>query len=120
MSQWVEGVVVKKLRWKEDLYSLHFEAPVGKFEAGQFTRLALDIGGERVARPYSFVNPPNTNPLEIYLNVVPDGPLSARLCDMKSGDRLWVAAKANGFFTVKALPSSRDLWMLATGTALER
>lgn len=118
MSQWIEGVVVNKRSWKQDLFSLHFEAPVNGFEAGQFTRLALDIDGERVARPYSFVNPPHSNPLEVYVNVVPNGPLSARLRDMKSGDRLWVDAKANGFFTVKELPASRDLWLLATGTAL--
>jgi len=118
MSEWVEGEVVENRRWKTDLFSLRFRAPIGDFAAGQFTRLALDIDGERVARPYSLVNPPHRAPLEVYLNVVADGPLSRRLNHLEPGDRLWVAARANGFFTVSELPASRDLWLLATGTAL--
>jgi len=117
-NQWVEGVVVDKRRWKDNLFSLAFEAPMGEFEAGQFTQLALDIEGERVARPYSLVNPPHRKPLEVYLNVVSDGPLSSRLYDLEPGDRLWVSARANGFFTLKDMPPSRDLWLIATGTAL--
>ena len=118
MSKWVEGIVVDKRRWDENLFSLRFEAPMEDFEAGQFTQLALDMDGERVARPYSLVNPPQRTPLEIYLNIVPDGPLSPRLCRLKPGDRLWVAAQPKGQFTVRQLPSARDLWLLATGTAL--
>lgn len=117
-NQWVEGVVVDKRRWKDNLYSLAIEAPMGNFEAGQFTQLALDIEGQRVARPYSLVNPPHQQPLEVYLNVVSDGPLSNRLCELQPGDRLWVAAQAKGLFTLRDLPPSRDLWLLATGTAL--
>jgi ferredoxin--NADP+ reductase len=117
-NQWVEGIVVGKRQWKDNLYSLNFEAPMGDFQAGQFTQLALDIDGDRVARPYSLVNPPHHQPMEVYLNVVDDGPLSSRLCDLKTGDRIWVTEQANGFFTVNELPASRDLWLLATGTAL--
>jgi ferredoxin--NADP+ reductase len=118
MSQWVEGVVVDKRRWNENLYSLRIDAQVEAFEAGQFIRLALDIDGERVARPYSFVNPPQQKPLEIHFNQVPGGLLSARLSALRSGDCLWVSAKPNGFFTATQLPPSRDLWLVATGTAL--
>ena len=41
-NQWVEGVVVDKRRWKDNLYSLAIEAPMGDFVAGQFTQLALE------------------------------------------------------------------------------
>ena len=46
-------------RWTDKLYSLQLTADIAPFTAGQFTRLALDIDGERVARPYSFVNAPD-------------------------------------------------------------
>lgn len=118
MEQWIEGKVVEKRHWSDRLYSLRFHAPVETFSAGQFTRLALEIDGERVARPYSFVNPPGDELLEIYFNEVQDGPLSPRLAALQPGDRVWVSARPNGFFTLDELPDSEHLWMLATGTAL--
>ena len=58
MSKWVQGRVVGNKRWTEQLFTLRVAAPVEPFQAGQFTRLALDIDGERVARAYSYVNAP--------------------------------------------------------------
>jgi ferredoxin--NADP+ reductase len=118
MEQWIEGKVIEKKQWNDQLYSLRFEADVEPFSAGQFTRLALEIDGERVARPYSFVNPPQDQLLEVYFNEVIDGPLSPRLAALQPGDNVWVSAKANGLFTLEQIPDEKDLWMIATGTAL--
>ncbi len=118
MEEWLEGKVIEKRHWGGKLYSLRLEAPVNDFNAGQFTRLALEIDGERVARPYSFVNPPQEALLEIHFNEVTDGPLSPRLAALEPGDRVWVSARANGFFTLDQLPDSEQLWMIASGTAL--
>ena len=64
------------------------EADIAPFRAGQFTRLALEIDGEMVARPYSFVNGPD-NPLhEFYFITVPDGPLTRELVRLQPGDGL--------------------------------
>jgi ferredoxin--NADP+ reductase len=118
MDQWLEGTIIEKRYWSNGLYSLRFKAPVDDFTAGQFTRLALEIDGERVARPYSFVNPPQDELLEIYFNEVENGSLSTQLATLESGDRIWVSARANGFFTLDKLPQCENLWMIATGTAL--
>ncbi len=118
MDQWLEGKVVEKRHWCDNLYSLRVSAEVDPFTAGQFTRLALEIDGERVARPYSFVNTPQDELLEIHFNEVENGPLSPRLASLKPGDRVWVSAKANGLFTLEQIPDAQQLWMIATGTAL--
>jgi ferredoxin--NADP+ reductase len=97
---------------------MQLEAPIADFTAGQYTKVALDIEGERVGRPYSLVNGPGGGPLEIYFNEVPEGPLTPRLSDLNLGDTLWVSAKAGGIFTLETVEPARDLWMLATGTAL--
>lgn len=76
MSNWVQGQVVDNVKWTDELYTMQVKAPVEPFNAGQFTRLALDIDGERVARAYSYVNAPDDEFLEFYFNTVPDGPLS--------------------------------------------
>lgn len=118
MSQWLEGRITDKQRWTDRLFSLRIDAPLGEFQAGQFTRIALDIDNERIGRPYSLVNAPHERPLEIYFNEVPDGPLSPHLSELQPGDRLWVDETPRGFFTLEEVPEGRHLWMLATGTAL--
>ncbi len=118
MSRWIEGRVIDNRRWTSQLYSLQIDAPVGPFKAGQFTRLGLDIDGERVARPYSFVNAPHERYVEIYSITVPGGPLSNRLFHLTAGNQVWLAPKGAGFFTLVEVPDGKYLWMLSTGTAL--
>lgn len=118
MSKWVEGQVVGKRYWTEQLVSLRIEAPVAPFRAGQFTKLGLDLDGERIERPYSYVNPPHQGPLEFYFITIPDGPLTNAMVALDKGDRVWVQAQPSGLFTLADVPGGEDLWLLATGTAL--
>ena len=122
MSSWVEGRVVDVRRWTDNLLSLRVHAPEVTFTAGQFAKLALPAppGAKEpmLGRPYSFVNPPGAPAHEFYLVVVPDGPLSPRLAALVPGDRLWLLARANGFFTLDEVPPAASLWCLATGTGL--
>lgn len=118
MADWLNGKIVEKIQWNERLFSLRIKAEFENFEAGQFVRIALDIDGERIARPYSLVNKPGDEYLEIYFNVVPGGPLSSNLAQLKVNDELFVTDKANGFLTVDEVPESKHLWLLATGTGV--
>lgn len=117
-EDWIEGRVAGLRHWSDNLYSLQIDAPLASFVAGQYIKVALDIGEERVGRPYSLVNAPDERPLEIYFNEVPEGPLTPRLSDLTVGDRLWLSASAGGVFTMENVVSRRHLWLLATGTAL--
>lgn len=118
MSKWIEGEVVYKKLWTKELYSLQIDANLEPFRAGQFGRLALEINGDIVARSYSFVNAPDERPYEFYSIIVPEGPLSPRLHDLNSGDKVLLAPKGAGFFTLADVPISEHLWLLSTGTAL--
>ena len=118
MGNWFTRKIVNTVHWTDRLCSLQVEAPISPFVAGQFTRLALTLDGEQVARPYSFVNPPDADYAEFYLNIVDEGPLSGRLATLEPGDELHLAETATGFFTLEEVPASKHLWMLATGTAL--
>ncbi len=117
-TDWQEGKIVGKRHWSQGLYSLQIDAPLPDFTAGQYLKVALDLDGERIGRAYSLVNAPNERPLEIYFNEIPEGPLTPKLSDLDLGDRIWVADKARGVFTLDNVVSRRHLWMLATGTAL--
>src|SRR5262245_37040113 len=115
---WLQGKVLENRHWTETLFSLRVEAPKLEFEAGQFVRIALDVGGERVARPFSFVNPPHVPVLEFYGVIVPEGPLSPRLARLKPGDALHVASNPAGFLVLSELPEAENLWLLATGAGI--
>jgi ferredoxin--NADP+ reductase len=81
-------------------------------------RIALDIGGERIARPFSFVNPPQDPALEFYGVVVPEGPLSPPLSRLKKGDTLYIARNPAGFLVLSEVPEADTLWLLSTGTGI--
>ncbi len=118
MSTWVEGTVVNLRQWTDELYSVQVTADIAPFTAGQFTRVALEIDGEMVARPYSFVNGPANPVHEFYFILVKDGPLTHALRKLKRGDTLFLAPRGAGFFILSEIPEADNLWMLATGTAL--
>lgn len=118
MADWVTGTVSKIEYWTDTLFSLTVHAPIHPFTAGQFTKLGLEIDGERVQRAYSYVNAPSDADLEFYLVTVPDGKLSPRLAALKPGDEVQVVSEAAGFFVLDEVPDCDTLWMLATGTAL--
>jgi ferredoxin--NADP+ reductase len=115
MSKWLEGRVIENRHWTDALFSLRVEAPRLRFEAGQFVRIAIE---ERVARPFSFVNPPADPVLEFYGIVVPQGPLSPRLVALGRGDRLLVASNPAGFLVLSELPDAETLWLVSTGTGI--
>ena len=118
MSTWVEGTVVAQKRWAGLLYSLQVEADIAPFQAGQFTKLALAVDGEMVGRPYSFVNAPAVRPHEFHYVVLPEHPLTPRLCKLEAGDSVYLAPKASGFLTLGQVQAGEHLWLLATGTAI--
>jgi ferredoxin/flavodoxin---NADP+ reductase len=118
MSDWVTGQVVGKRHWAEGLYSLQFAASINDFQAGQYLKVALDLDGERIGRPYSLANPPQERPLEIFFNAINDGALTEPLAALEVGAAVWLSATAGGIFTLETVQPSETLWLLATGTGL--
>jgi ferredoxin/flavodoxin---NADP+ reductase len=117
-DKWLTGTVIENRHWTDNLFSLRIKGAPLAFAAGQFVRIALDIGGERVARAFSFVNPPQDAVLEFYGVIVPQGPLSPRLAKLEPGDALYVAGNPAGFLTLAEVPDAETLWLVATGTGL--
>ncbi len=117
-GKWLTGRVIENRHWTDTLFSLRVEGVQLAFQAGQFVRIALDIEGERVARAFSFVNPPDDPVLEFYGVIVPQGPLSPRLARLASGDALYVAPNPAGFLILSEVPEVETLWLISTGTGL--
>ncbi|WP_438865623.1 ferredoxin--NADP reductase [Neptunicella sp.] len=118
MANWHVGEVITNHRWTKTLFSIKVRCPAENFIAGQFVRLALQIGDDRVQRAYSLVNPPGTDYAEFYVTHVADGLLSPALAALKPGDNVEVSYPASGFFTLDEVPQGDNLWLLATGTGV--
>lgn len=118
MSNWVDAKVKDIIWWTDSLFSLIVNADVEPFKAGQFTKLSMMMGDKRIARAYSYVNPPSSSDLEFYLINVADGLLSQQLAKLLPGDTVMIERRATGFFTLDEIPRSKQLWMLSTGTAI--
>ena len=121
-ESWITGKVVENRHWTDTLFSLRVEGASLRFQAGQFVRIALDIvkgdPGSRVARAFSFVNPPHDPVLEFYGVIVPEVPLSPRLARLAAGDALYVAPNPAGFLVLSEVPEAETLWLVATGTGI--
>jgi ferredoxin--NADP+ reductase len=117
-DKWLEGRVIENRHWTEALFSLRVAGVALSFEPGQFVRIALDIGGSRIARPFSLVNAPDDPVLEFYGIVVPQGPLSPRLARLAPGERLFVAPNPAGFLVLSEVRDADTLWLVATGTGI--
>jgi ferredoxin--NADP+ reductase len=118
MAAWNTGKVVEHKQWNETLHSLYVESEIEPYQAGQFTKIGLEINGEIIGRPYSLVNPPYSQPLEFYYIQLPGGPLTPHLAQLKVGDSILVAPRANGFMILDEVPPARHLWLMATGTGV--
>lgn len=118
MAEWIQGRVIDRRDWSDKLFSLQVQADLPAYQAGQFTRLALDLADGRLARAYSFVNPPSCDHHEFLLVRVQGGRLSPALGQLAAGDTLWLAPQASGFLTEPEIPVGGRLWLLATGTGI--
>lgn len=119
MAQWLDATVVARTDWNDHLFSVRFSCPeFPAFKAGQFAKVGLEIDGKVLSRPYSLVNGPDADALEIIAVPVADGLLSPKLHELNVGDKLKVMAPPTGFLVLDEVPVSRDLWLLATGTGV--
>ena len=118
MAVWCTGKIIEVKPWTDTLFSLIVDAPIAPFTAGQFAKLSLTLEGETVQRAYSYVNAPSQTPLEFYLVHVPEGRLSPALLALKPGEEVLVTQEAAGYFVLEEVPDAKELWMIATGTAI--
>lgn len=118
MANWIEGKVMAVTHFTDHLFSLTVQAEVAPFIPGQFTKLAMHIDGQRFARAYSYVNAPRDRNLEFYIARVEKGKLTPQLQQLQTNDPILLTHSAVGYFTLKEVPDSKILWLLATGTGI--
>jgi ferredoxin--NADP+ reductase len=110
------------------------DSGVPDFKPGQYATLGLppdpetQLGQEQlkkkglarfILRPYSIASSPlDKETIEFYLALVPDGAFTPLAWAMQEGDRIYMAPRCKGKFTLDDVPANRDFVAIATGTGL--
>ncbi len=115
---WTKGLVIQRIDWNEQLFSLRIKADIEPFTAGQFIKLSEMRDGKRIARAYSLVNPPDSDYLEVLAIKVEQGLLSPNLHSLQLGDCIEVSSRASGFMVLDEVPEGKHLWLLGSGTGI--
>lgn len=118
------------------IFQIRPDAGVPDFLPGQYLALGVlgsterinhtpDPEGAKVSpdkilkRAYSIGSAPTEKGyIEFYIAMVPDGLLTPRLMSLKVGDRLYVAPKVVGTFTLGEVRDDKNLVLVSTGTGV--
>ncbi len=114
------GVIERVVEHAADTRSLFLRVPADRsfrFVPGQFISLQLIIDGQSLVRPYSIASDPEqSDVLEICLNVVPGGLVSAYLFSLRAGAHLSFTGPW-GTFTLAGPPTAETVF-IADGTGI--
>jgi ferredoxin--NADP+ reductase len=130
----LNATVKERVDHTKDLIFLRIlpDAGVPDFLPGQYVALGLyedhplpDAPPDPVRKPklvkraYSIGSSPGEKGhVEFYFAIVPDGELTPRLDLLQPGDRLFMAPKITGTFTLGGVPDDAHLIFVATGTGI--
>jgi ferredoxin--NADP+ reductase len=120
MAQWHDAKVANRIDWNDHLFSLQFDCPdFPTIKAGQFTKFGIEQeDGKVLSRPYSLVNGPDAELLEIIAVPVEEGSLSPKLHLLEIGNNVKIMSPATGFLILEEVPQSNTLYLIATGTGV--
>jgi len=133
----LNATLIRRIDVTPELVILHVapDGGVPEFLPGQYVALGLPGSAARasyfppeieshpsdklIKRAYSLGSPPTErNFYEFYIAILPQGALTARLANLREGDRLFAAPKVIGTFTLKEVPTDKNLIFVATGTGI--
>ena len=88
------------------------------FRPGQYVTLGLQLDGRIVERPYSIASDPEEAEIELFIERVPEGELSAPLHDLPVGDTTLVRKRCKGLFLKDAPAVDQAHLFVATVTGI--
>lgn len=105
--------------WNETLFSFKTTRDAGfRFKNGHFVMLGLEDQDSKILRAYSIASANYEDELEFFSIKVPDGPLTSRLQNLRTGDKVFVGKKPTGTLVTDQMVSGKRLYLISTGTGL--
>lgn len=120
--------IMKIIRVKPDGWDLP------EFTAGQFVALGLNEDvprcaeatdefkapkpGKMIRRAYSIASSSSQDFVEFYITLVHSGSLTPRIFSLNIGDKIYMAPKPTGMFTLDMVNEEKNIILVATGTGV--
>lgn len=89
-----------------------------RFSAGQFARLGFRDGAGYIWRAYSIVSAEYAETLEFFVVLIENGPMSARLAQLKAEGTILLDKTAFGFLLPGRFTDGEQLVLLSTGSGI--
>lgn len=112
--------ITERRELSEDLWVIKVD-PGGpfSFKAGQYATLGVNHEGKRIERAYSIVSSPyETEFLEFFIELVPQGELTPKLYKLHKGDTMLCRKIAKGQFTLDLRSGRTKHLLIATVTGI--
>jgi ferredoxin/flavodoxin---NADP+ reductase len=98
-DKYAAATIVSRRDLAPDLWVVRIRPDVElPFRPGQYVTLGLELDGHIVERPYSIASDPAEEEIELFIERVPDGELSAPLHDVPIGESTLVRRRCKGLF----------------------
>ena len=112
MPELPQATVTKRKALTDDLILLWLVPDVPfSFKPGQY----CTIGLEKIERAYSIVSGPHEPELELFIELVPNGPLSTKLWNIQQGDKVSIRPRAKGIFLMEQKYTNHIMLSTVTG-----
>jgi len=117
--EYATATIVSRRDLATDLWVVRIRPDIElPFRPGQYVTLGLELDGRIVERPYSIASDPAEGEIELFIERVPDGELSAPLHDVPSGDSTLVRKRCKGLFLKDAPMVEMPHLFVATVTGI--
>lgn len=118
-EKFARATIVSRRDLAADLWVLRLLPEVAlPFRPGQYVTVGMQLNGRIVERPYSIVSDPADETIELFIERVPDGELSAPLFDLGEGAELIVRRRCKGLFLKEAPVEGQPHLLAATVTGI--
>ena len=118
-EKYATATIVSRRDLATDLWVVRIRPDVElPFRPGQYVTLGLELDGRIVERPYSIASDPAEPEIELFIERVPEGELSAPLHDLPLGQTTLVRKRCKGLFLKDAPVLDQPHLFVATVTGV--
>src|SRR4029077_17564685 len=118
-EKYASATIVSRRDLATDLWVVPIRPDVElPFRPGQYVTLGLELDGRIIERPYSIASDPSEDEIELFIEGVPEGELSAPLHDLPIGEATLVRKRCKGLFLKDAPVLDQPHLFVATVTGI--
>jgi len=118
-AKYATAAIISRRELSDDLWVIRIKADCElPFRPGQYVTIGLPLNGRVIERPYSISSSPEEAEIELFIERVPQGELSAPLYDLGVGAELVLRRRCKGLFMKTIDVEARDALFVATVTGI--